>query len=73
MERYILCNDEVCEGDKIADSLEEALDKIEYLEQKVLKLKKLLLLTDDSVSHIEVDRTAVKQWREFTSCFPDEK
>lgn len=42
------------------------------LEQKVMKLKRLLLLTDVVVSDVIVGDTQIKQWNEFIKCFPDE-
>lgn len=42
------------------------------LELKVEKLKQLILLTDPVVSGDEVNEIAIKQWKEFTRCFPEE-
>ena len=43
------------------------------LEKKTDKLKRLLLLTDDSVSNETVGEIQIKQWNEFTKVFPEEK
>jgi hypothetical protein len=42
------------------------------LVRKVTKLKRLMLLTDDSVSSQEMNELTTKQWLEFIRCFPDE-
>ncbi len=42
------------------EPLEEKIDK---LQTKVDKLKRLLLLTDHEVSYIVVGRTQLKQWK----------
>lgn len=47
-------------------------EKIRVLEAKLMKLKMLLLLTDETVGHVVVDETQIIQWNEFITCFPDE-
>lgn len=39
---------------------------------KLIKLKELILLTDDVVSDITIGDTQLKQWNEFVREFPDE-
>ena len=43
------------------------------LTSKYNKLKELLLLTDPVVSSVVAGETQLKQWEEFSRCFPDEK
>ena len=64
-DKYILCTDKVCEGLKVVDDLDIALAKVD-------KLKRLMLLTDPTVSNVTVGNLQVTQWSEFTSEFPDE-
>lgn len=47
-------------------------NKLAVLEQKVEKLKALILLVDPSVSSEEVGQLPIKQWNEFIKQFPDE-
>jgi len=37
------------------------------------KLKRLLLLTDDSVSDVVMNELTMRQWKEFIRCFPEHK
>ena len=41
-------------------------------DEKIAKLKELLLLTDKSVWNIIVSDTQLRQWREFIKTFPCE-
>lgn len=50
----------------------EYMKRAQLAERKVEKLKRLILLTDDSVSHVEVNDVAVTQWQSFLDAFPDE-
>jgi len=57
----------------IDSELKEALKKTDELKEKYNKLKRLLLLTDDSVSHFECgSKIQLAQWNEFIKCFPEE-
>ncbi len=40
--------------------------------EKILKLKRLLLLVDESVSGAQMNDLTHRQWTEFVKCFPDE-
>lgn len=42
------------------------------LSLKIDKLKRLLLLTDDSVSNYQMSELQIKQWNEYIRCFPEE-
>jgi len=42
------------------------------LRRKLTLLKKLMLLTHPSVSHLEMDDRALIQWNEFVKEFPSE-
>lgn len=44
----------------------------EYLKLKIEKLKRLILLTDESVSGEVVGDLTLKQWNSFIEAFPDE-
>lgn len=44
---------------------------IKKLEDENKKLKGLILLTDSSVSNVEVGDLQLKQWQEFLRCFPE--
>ncbi len=50
----------------------EYMRRAQLAERKVEKLKRLLLLTDNSVSNVEMNDTAIRQWKAFISEFPDE-
>jgi hypothetical protein len=43
------------------------------LEKKIEKLKRLLLLTDPSVSDQHMNELSAKQWQVFINEFPDEQ
>ena len=51
----------------------EYMKRAQIAELKVEKLKALVLLTDESVSHIEMNATSLRQWVEFVIAFPDEQ
>lgn len=51
----------------------EYMKRAQIAELKVEKLKALILLTDESVSHIEMNDLTAKQWGEFIKSFPDEQ
>lgn len=51
----------------------EYMKRAQLAERKVEKLKRLLLLTDDSVSDVVVNDIALKQWKAFIEEFPDEQ
>lgn len=44
----------------------------EQLQRKLDKLKRLILLTDDSVSDVEMNELTMRQWKAFIEEFPDE-
>ena len=71
--KVILCNDDVCEDDRAVDMLQAANEKADIAERKVEKLKKLMLLTDKSVSHIVGGVIQNIQWAEFLKEFPEDK
>ena len=48
------------------------IERCKRLEQKVQKLKALMLLTDPVVSGVIVSEIEGIQWNEFIKCFPDE-
>lgn len=50
----------------------EYMKRAQLAERKVLKLKRLILLTDDSVSKEPMNELSGKQWMEFVREFPDE-
>jgi len=50
----------------------EYMKRAQLAEIKVNKLKRLLLLADDSVSSVVVSDLQIKQWSEFLKEFPDE-
>lgn len=50
----------------------EYMKRAQLAERKVEKLKRLILLTDDSVSSYEMNGLSLKQYREFIKAFPDE-
>lgn len=50
----------------------EYMKRSQLAERKVEKLKRLILLTDPSVSGVVMNDTAFKQWMEFTKEFPEE-
>ena len=41
-------------------------------DEKISKLKSLLLLTDPAVSNVVMCDTQLRQWQEFIKCFPEE-
>jgi DNA replication initiation complex subunit (GINS family) len=43
------------------------------LRAKIKKLKELILLTDEAVSDVEMNKLTERQWLEFIKCFPEEK
>lgn len=43
-EKYILCNDPVCEGDKVADALQWHVNKVKGLEAKLTVMCFLMLV-----------------------------
>lgn len=45
----------------------EYMKRAQQAERKVEKLKSLILLTDPSVSNIEMTQTSCKQWGEFVN------
>jgi hypothetical protein len=51
----------------------EYMKRAQLAERKVIKLKRLILLVDPAVSHVEMNRTAGEQWNEFIKEFPDEQ
>jgi hypothetical protein len=55
----------------ILNTLEEAEDKIEYLEEKVQKLISLMILTDAKVSDVEMNSVTARQWEEFIKHYPE--
>lgn len=46
--------------------------ELEIAERKVKKLKRLILLVDESVSNEEMNLLSAKQWQSFIKEFPDE-
>lgn len=50
----------------------EYMKRAQLAERKVDKLKRLMLLTDPSVSSVEMNDLTMTQWREFIREFPDE-
>jgi len=46
--------------------------ELEELKKKVELLKRLILLTDDSVSNEEVSDLQIKQWTKYIEVFPEE-
>lgn len=64
---------------KLKRAHDEAFEKLgKYMkrafvaERKVEKLKSLILLTDPSVSSVEMNELTKTQWMEFTKEFPEE-
>ena len=51
----------------------EYMKRAQIAERKVEKLKRLILLTDDSVSSVEMNELSLRQWAAFTREFPDER
>jgi hypothetical protein len=45
---------------------------INETDEKLAKLKSLMLLTDPVVGHIEMNELTKTQWMEFIKAFPDE-
>lgn len=54
------------------EDVRNAIKREILLLEKVSKLKQLLLLTDASVSNVEMNDLTMKQWNEFVKTFPDE-
>lgn len=52
--------------------MSDLLDQADLAERKLMKCKRLMLLTDPKVSNVQVGETQVTQWGEFCSVFPDE-
>lgn len=50
----------------------EYMKRANLAERKVEKLKRLILLTDSSVSDVEVTFITTRQWCEFVRVFPEE-
>jgi hypothetical protein len=50
----------------------EYMKRAHIAERKVEKLKRLILLTDDSMAHVGMNQLSISQWIEFVRCFPDE-
>lgn len=50
----------------------EYMKRAQLAERKLEKLKRLVLLTDDCVSDVQMNETAIKQWTSFITEFPDE-
>jgi hypothetical protein len=48
-------------------------ERINELERKVLKLKRLLLLVDPVVENEVANDISIKQWNEYLKAFPDER
>lgn len=67
--KYFHVNDTQCPYCEI-DSLRQQLTE---LQKKVGKLKSLILLTDYSVSDVEMNDTARIQWQSFICDFPGEQ
>ena len=72
------------EYESYVKKLEQKLENAEYalltlqkenkvLEDKVLKLKRLILLVDDSVYKEQMNQLSLKQWNEFIKDFPEEE
>lgn len=55
-----------------AFEFESLQSKLAEAEAKVLKLKRLLLLVDDSVSKEQMNELSVKQWAEYLKDFPED-
>ena len=60
------------ETEVVVDELNEAHEKIAYLEAKVMKLKRLMLLVDENVKQIRGGVIQDIQWSEYVKAFPDE-
>lgn len=54
-----------------ADAFMASIKEIERLKKENEKLKRLMLLTDPSVSNIVVGETQIIQWNEFIKAFPE--
>ena len=52
--------------------MREQQDENDVLQKKLMKLKQLMLLTDNVVSSVIVGPTQLTQWSEFVKVFPDE-
>lgn len=48
------------------------MKRAQLAERKVEKMKRLILLTDESVGNIEMNDVTVAQWQAFIAEFPDE-
>ena len=51
----------------------EYMKRANIAERKVEKLKRLILLTDDSVSDVSMNDLTARQWSEFVRVFPEER
>lgn len=67
-----LCIDKNCPNGG-AEVVGDLTSEYSLLDQKVQKLKRLILLTDDVVSGVTVGTTQLSQWTEFLRMFPDEE
>jgi hypothetical protein len=50
----------------------EYMKRAQLAERKLEKLKRLVLLTDTSVSNVIMNDLSIRQWNEFVKEFPDE-